>query len=462
MDLLRRFPFLWLLVTFVAGSLCFSLLTDRSSAGEDAALPDRKGIFRVWVTEAPTRQADRLRMPVELLAVTDSLGTRDIGISAMLVWLPDTSLVVALDSLPDYEQNDAPGYVPQEGDIFLARGRFSTEGHRTGGYVLQQGSMRLGQERPRGIMASFRRLRRRLEEHLLFLPDRERSLVESLLLGDRRELSWESRMAFSRAGAMHVLAVSGLHVMLLAGLIEWLLGWLLPGPVCYEDRGKRWVQALVPVGVLSAYAVFTGLAPSVMRAVLMYAMLKVGKLLRPVRVPLNEIAASACFILASRPGVLYEPGFLLSYSAVLGIVLWYPMLEPLARRSPCRRCVDLLLVSLCAQVATLPWTICFFGQVSVYFLLTNIVVLPLVEFILFPAFFCWLVTGWIPGVRRLSEWLLEKTASGLHAYVDWVQSLPMSSVTVSDVGQATWLAGVLVGICFIVGLVYDVRRSYLA
>lgn len=179
----------------------------------------------------------------------------------------------------------------------------------------------------------------------------------------------------------------------------------------------------------------------------MFILLAVGSLVRKRRSRYNDIAASAFLILLANPLALFHSGFLLSYSAVLAIIRFYPSLVLYTKKKSVRWLWDLVAVSLCAQLGTLPWTICFFHRVSNYFVLTNLGVLPLVEYLLIPTFFVFLVLAPLPVVGPFAGKLLERETWVLNEYVSWIQSLPGSSFEVYLNG---WLSALLIGIvvCF--------------
>ena len=104
-------------------------------------------------------------------------------------------------------------------------------------------------------------------------PIRERGVLEALLLGDRRRLSADTREAFAASGAMHVLAVSGLHVGIIAGILMWALTLGKWQKGLYEQRRRRYLQAAIVSFALIFYAILTGLSPSVCRSVLMFILL---------------------------------------------------------------------------------------------------------------------------------------------------------------------------------------------
>ena len=140
-------------------------------------------------------------------------------------------------------------------------------------------------------------------------PIRERGVLEALLLGDRRRLSADTREAFAASGAMHVLAVSGLHVGIIAGILMWALTlgkWRKPK---YSEDNNHYWRALVLSSILIFYALLTGLSPSVCRSALMFILLCVGSLIRPKRSRYNDIAASAFLILLANPLAIMNTGF---------------------------------------------------------------------------------------------------------------------------------------------------------
>ena len=403
---------------------------------------------------------------------------------------------VALDGDKEavlYLQKDSTLRLPVLGDSLLVRTAISRplpadeysfdyghylelQGIVGSGVVLRGRMVITGHSDLHGLMPLMRRLRDRIE--LLFAPFamRERGVLEALLLGDRRHLSADTRNAFAVSGAMHVLAVSGLHV----GIIAWLLMWVLTlagryKPL-YEDRWQRYLQAGLVCLALVFYALLTGLSPSVCRSVLMFILLVTGQLIRPLRSRYNDVAASAFLILTVSPLSLLKSGFLLSFSAVLAILRFYPSLQIPGKNKFVRSVWDLIAISLCAQLGTLPWTIAFFHRVSNYFILTNLGVLPIVQFLLIPTFFVFLLLAPIPLVGPFVGRILEGETWLLNEYVAWIEHLPGSSfelwlspwclVTVLAIvfcfmlrGRRRWWAVAVLTVAFIVLLAQDYRAA---
>ncbi|MEZ5071760.1 MAG: ComEC/Rec2 family competence protein [Bacteroidales bacterium] len=204
-------------------------------------------------------------------------------------------------------------------------------------------------------------------------PGPERSLLLALALGDRASMPEELEETYVRAGSIHLLAVSGLHV----GLLWWGLRHLL-GLIPFLFRNP-WSRTLVLLALLWYYAYLTGLSSSVCRSVLMLSLYSLAVLLRLRSAALNSTFGSAFILLLLDPGRGADVGFQLSYLAVLGILLLKPLLDLVLRSS--RKVPDWIgnatSVSLSAQLGTLPLVLHYFGQVPLYALVSNLVALPL-------------------------------------------------------------------------------------
>ena len=207
----------------------------------------------------------------------------------------------------------------------------------------------------------------------------ELSVLQALSIGDKSGLDRDLRAAYRESGAMHLLALSGLHV----GLVYALLGWLLR-PLG-GGRTARLLRSLLILGLLWTYAVITGLSASISRAVLMITFYEVSGLLSGDRDALSALAGSALLLMLFRPESPRDIGFQLSYTAVLSILLLHPRLSGLlqTRSRLLRRVWELLSVSLCCQATcgVLAWL--YFGSFPRYFLLTTLLAIPLTTLILY-------------------------------------------------------------------------------
>lgn len=204
------------------------------------------------------------------------------------------------------------------------------------------------------------------------------ALLSALTLGNRTNLSDETRYNFEMSGAMHVLAVSGLHV----GIIYLFFNSLLFFTTRFKS-GKI-LRLIIVIITLWIFAVLTGLRPSVTRAAFMFSVIQTGKTLRKPPEVQNTIFFSAFFILLTNPYQVTDIGFQLSYLAVTGIVIFQPRIYRLVfiKNKIFNKLWELFTVSLAAQLVTAPLSIYYFHYFPVYFWLSNVAVVFLVGIII--------------------------------------------------------------------------------
>lgn len=201
---------------------------------------------------------------------------------------------------------------------------------------------------------------------------REQGIVIALVLGVTDGLDNELLNAYAASGAMHVLAVSGLHVSIIYGILLFFFR-----PLGKSAEGQ-WIVAVVSLVLLWAYAFITGLSPSVLRAVTMFSFVAIAKPVGRNTNIYNTLAASAFCLLIYDPYLIMSVGFQLSYLAVLGIVyLQRPLYNLWEVRSAIMNWVwQITCVSIAAQIATFGLGLLYFHQFPVYFLLSNLFVIP--------------------------------------------------------------------------------------
>lgn len=261
------------------------------------------------------------------------------------------------------------------------------------------------------------KVRQRLVERLtaLDLEDRTMAIVTAMTLGDRTLLQHDTRDLYSRVGASHLLALSGLHLGIIVGLfLTWMNGRLLL---------SRWRR---PVGVLIllfiwTYTLVAGMPTSLLRAALMTSIFVLASLMQRYGSPLQQLLLTAIVMMLWRPMVLFDVGAQLSFLAVAGILLFY---RPLymwffdrwryqifwMERYYLLWPFTTLAVSLCAQVLTLPLVAYYFHQIPTYGPLLSIVLIPLTTlFLMFSLLLIVLSWLWPLGAAWLSvgvSWLV--------------------------------------------------------
>jgi competence protein ComEC len=211
----------------------------------------------------------------------------------------------------------------------------------------------------------------------------ELAVLSALTLGIRESLPAEIKQSFAVSGAMHVLAVSGLHV----GIIYLILNTLLSFARIF--RYGKFLQSMLIIFFLWFFAFLTGLRPPVVRAVFMFSIIQTGNSLKRLPDIYNTISLSAFCLLLINPYQLTDIGFQLSYFAITGIIFFQPKIYRLLyiKNSFIDKIWQLFTVSVAAQLVTAPLTIYYFHYFPVYFWLTNFFVIVLTGLILYMAVF---------------------------------------------------------------------------
>jgi competence protein ComEC len=243
----------------------------------------------------------------------------------------------------------------------------------------------------------------RLKKHL---NESDLALVMALILGQQQDMNADLIQAYQKAGAVHILSVSGLHVGFVLIFIQTLLK---PFP---NTRRYRRVKIVMVILGLWSFGFLAGLAPSVLRSVVMFSGLAVGAYLRRSSNSYNTLFTSLFLILLWEPHALWDVGLQLSYTAVFFILWLHPILQNLwSPRSKIGRYVrDLLSVSLAAQLGTLPLSLYYFHQFPGLFFVTNLLLLPgmgvLMGLGLISVLMAYLNWIWSP-LFKLLQWALD-------------------------------------------------------
>ena len=277
-----------------------------------------------------------------------------------------------------------------------------------------------------------RRLQYRLSQryHELGISNPEAGTLSALTLGYREDLDPDIKRSFRQSGASHILAVSGLHTGIIYTVVLALLTGFGYWKPLYEDRKRRIVNGIIVIYIMCCYALLTGLSPSVCRSVLMLTLIEVAYMSYRNPISLNGITAAAFLILAFRPNDLFSVSFQLSFVSVIAIIYLEPLfsrLMPVPQSgwyaTPLRYMRGLVTVSLAVQIGTLPLTLYYFHQTCNYFILTNIVVIPLAALITIFAF-ATLTIGWIPAIGTILAYPLKWLTWALNHYTAFIESLP--------------------------------------
>ena len=258
----------------------------------------------------------------------------------------------------------------------------------------------------------------------LGIQGEEYAVASAILLGYDDSLPLDLRQKYVAAGAMHILCVSGLHV----GVVFMLFSYIL---VFLSDRKRiqSVIKQLLLLLLVWFYALLAGLAPSILRSTIMISFVILGNIINRKGVLLNSLAASAFILLCFNPSNLFDVGFLLSYVAVIGIVI---LQKPISRMFFSKykfvnKIWEMTSVTIAAQIATTPFSIYYFHQFPIYFWLSNLFMTPISSIVIIGGMIMLLVF-FIPYVNVFVAWIVSKMIFVMNYGVSWIESLPYSII----------------------------------
>ncbi|MCL2597016.1 MAG: ComEC family competence protein [Paludibacter sp.] len=269
----------------------------------------------------------------------------------------------------------------------------------------------------------------------LGLSGDEFAIVAALTLGYTDEIAPELSKQYSASGAVHILSVSGLHVAIVYGFLMFILGLFLK-----DKRWKKIVKSLLIIICLWAYATLTGLSPSVMRAAFMCSVVAAALCFDRKSKILNSIFLSAFVLLLVNPNNLFNIGFQLSYAAVISIVIFAVPANNLlkTKNKVIIFVIDTFIVSVAAQLGTVPFTIYYFHAFPTWFLLTNLIAIPLSTLIIYVAITT-LAFSAVPVLSTILASLLQVLLLALNGSIRFIFELPMSVLSLSWNFEQMWL-----------------------
>ncbi len=285
-------------------------------------------------------------------------------------------------------------------------------------------------------------IRMKLIGHLQEKNLRHESLINSLLLGYREGLSGAQQQYFAASGAMHILAVSGLHVGIIYGTLVFIISGFF--------RKKSGYVLLLPLPVIWAYALITGMTPSVARAAIMISLYVISRFLNRQTGSLNIILFSGFFMILAKPSVIHQVSFQLSYAAVIGISIVF---QGLYRKTKTgnwflNQIISITCLSIAAQLFTFPLSMYYFHQFPNYFLITNIFAVPLSGIILI-AGFIFLVFSFSTSISSILAVILDKLTGLLDSLTKIIGTLPFSSTVNISIDVYEVLMIYIIIFCFI-------------
>jgi len=277
------------------------------------------------------------------------------------------------------------------------------------------------------------------------LSESEYGIVTALSLGDKSYLSSEVKSNFVNSGAIHVLSVSGLHV----GIIYLLLLTALR----FLDRLKLpKVKIWIVVFFLWFYAALTGLSPSVSRATIMFSVFVLSKLRKDDYNIYHSMGIAAFIILVLDPYAFISAGFWLSFTAVASIVYFYPLINNLFYfTKPWNKYLwSLISVSFAVEIGTAPIVVYLFGFFPTWFLISNLILIPILPFVLI-AIILMLLAPVNSFVFKLLSGLVIDGARFINEMTAWIGNLPYarySQIQIDVLLMVIWFVAVIMYVLY--------------
>ena len=250
------------------------------------------------------------------------------------------------------------------------------------------------------------------------------AILGAVILGDKRQISDEWKEKLNITGVRHITAVSGMHIVILAGILMWL------GMALGLWRGQAFYLAII---ILILFITMIGWPASAVRAGIMGGLLLLAQKLGRMNSAQRTLVLAAALMLLDNPLLLrYDVGFQLSFLATLGIIYLMPFFQEKLKKIPFKFLRDILALTLAAQVFTLPILIYNFGYVSLVSLITNILIVPLLPFIMIFGF----ITALAGAVWQFLGWIFSLPTWFFLTYVvkiiDFFSQIPLASLTIKN------------------------------
>ncbi len=443
--LLRPFNWLWLALIFTLGMV--RMEWSRTILNSDLRYlqfnPDSTYRFSGIVSSVGESSTGKQRLAIEIISLRDSIP----GQGQVWSYLSDPLPVLPGDTLSGeaFFRKPHPRANPMDFDFrhYLAEHQVSWLLYPPRSHPLKVDSLT-----GHSFVRSISYLREFIAGYIRAnIPGQSGILLTALLLGQRGAVDDEIIQWFSDTGVIHVLAVSGLHVGYVTLILFVILGFV---------RLPYRMQVYGTIIGLAFYAILTGGAPSVLRAGTMAALVLWGTTLER-RVDLyNILGAAGLGMLILVPSQLWRVGFQLSFAAVFSIAYFYPRLKAIIPKPIAQFLldhpwvgyfIDLLIVSLAAQMGTLPFTLYYFHKMPLMGLLANLVVIPTVGIVVALGFARLILGSWVPLVGSWWSALIQLLLELLVKFVQWLHGIPGAYYQVPPI-PLHWLA--VTGLMFLV------------
>lgn len=297
------------------------------------------------------------------------------------------------------------------------------------------------------LILGFKNRAREIIEKNLTYPESE--ILSAMLLGYKKQIPAELKEDFSKAGLSHIVAISGMHLVILSFILVWFL---------IEIGFSRKQVFYLALFLLWAYIVMVGLPSSAIRAGIMISVVLTGRHLGRASSLISSLFFTAFLILVFNPLLLFRDiGFQLSFLAVLGIIYFSPIFSAWLKKAPeFFGAKKILIITLAAQALTLPLSVFYFGNIPLLTLMVNLFFVPILPFILILGILIVLISLVLPGLELVIGIASSVILDSLLKVNDFFISLPLAYFYLGEVNFVL----VLVIYVFLFFLAYKARKKH--
>ncbi len=261
-------------------------------------------------------------------------------------------------------------------------------------------------------------------------PQPQASIINAMALGNRSDVSLEILESFNLTGTRHIIAISGLHITIITVMLMYLL--LAIG----INRNRAFYLAIL---LIAFFVVMIGLPPSAVRAAIMGGMVLLAIRVGRLNSSLNAIVFAAAAMLVINPNLLrHNVGFQLSFMAVLGIIYLFPILEKYSKKiiknntTAYRFVRSIILITLSAQIATLPILINSFENLSLSSILANVLILPLVPVVILGSFLVMAASAISLFLGQIISWPIWLVVTYQIKTIEYLAEFSWSAITIKN------------------------------
>lgn len=256
------------------------------------------------------------------------------------------------------------------------------------------------------------------------LKEDEASILTAMLIGNKDSLNENIKEDFRKSSLSHILAISGMHVSYIIMGITFIIN---------KTKVNKKISKIITILFLIFFIILTGKTPSVQRACIMSIYMILGNLLYKKTNILSSISISMIFILLENPYSILDIGLQLSYAGTLGIVIIYPILNKYKSSKIIKiklidRIIDIMLVTLSANIVLFPIILFHFNTISTTFLLSNLLVSPIIGIIIFLGFFTIIISYTFPFMIAIFSNALQFTLTILLKIANLIGNIPFSKI----------------------------------